>query len=462
MSETGFTGHQYDLFVSAHVVEAAGSQSPEPKRHVPKANAAIHVFPVKGTYSLVMRRMFNALLALSHAKLDTLPDTLVEDLAAQDKVLRFETTAANLRTLIGWDESKNSVYSALDALLSLQVVWDYTDLDNNERWRHKAPLLSQWGKTESGKVAWLWVPDLFQLLFGRGRSYTRLELALGLEFNSRYTLAVYENVYRYHRLRQTPLRPVDDWRLLFAGPGVCKDYREFKRQVLTLALNEIRETPTCPVLFELEEVRGAKNRVTALRFHIHVKPQHALGLDLPARANPALREKLLRLGVVEDVVDDLMARYDEPHLLKHLHITERKTQAGGINKPAAYFVRSVANDQDQRLAAQEELDNEHLNELKRKERETEAYNRWNVHRGQEAQRWFDALPEPSRQALHAAFYESANTTLRHSYDKHGGRNKLWSTAWRKWLCEQPGALASKEATDLGAFLLSEPLRQSVQ
>lgn len=440
------------------VVEAPLDDSERrPLRTLRKANAAVHLYPVKGNYSLPMRRVFNALLALGHAKLSRMPADTVERLTSQEKVLRFETTATELKKLVGWEGSNNNenLYEVLDALQRLQAVWDVMDGDGGH-WTEKATLLSQWGRTPEGRVRWLWTPDLFALLFDPANPYTPLDLALTRQFRSKYTLALFENVFRYRRLGHTPWRSMKDWKLLIAGSDRYDEMAEFKRTVLGTALKELKATPDAPVDVAVEERRGPYNRIEAMRFVITPRRQPGLGVDLPAPRNAELEKGLMEMGVKPEVARRLMAEHDDAYLMSQLALTRRAHAKKPLANPAGFLVRAIEERYREEVAQQVEqadAEVERLLEQRRKEAlDVELQSNWFSFRRDEASRWWDGqLPTDQAELLQQFLDTGATPTALRSYRRGGATNKAFRAVFLEWVASRPDALSSPQALSFEAY-----------
>lgn len=436
--------------VEAPLEELGASRVPRTLR---KANAAVHIYPAQGNYSLPMRRLFNALLALAHAKLRRMPAGTVEQLVMEQKVLRFEASVSDIKALIGWTRSgdNESIYEMLKSMQKLAAVWDVLDT-SGERWQEHSTLLSQWGRTEAGKLRWAWMPDLFGLLFDPANPYTPLDLALSRQFNSRYTLALFENAFRFRHIKATPWRKPDEWKLLLAGHDVYKDFREFRRSVLKSALEEIRKTPTCPIELELEEKRGQFNRVEAMRFVIKPKPQTALNLPLPADENPRLLANLLQLGVSEEKARQLLRDYDSMYLERQVEFVDRERAKKPIRNVAGFFIKAVEDRYHDEVAKHEVVVQEKIEREQRQAQRAELETGWKQFRRGEVELWWGSRSEETRAPLREEFLAQATATVTRCFSKGGWKNKVVNVAFFEWLGRKEGVLTSPEALDFANYV----------
>ena len=397
-----------------------------------------------------MRRLFNALIALGLAFLRNKPPGYLEEMVEADRAFRLEASVADVKSLIGWPNSNNNqaLYEALDALQALRVKWDALAPDGQALWHDRAPLLAVWGWSDDRqRIRWAWLPEMAAMLFDPANSFTLLDIALTWQFASKYTLALFENVYRFHAIRATPWRAPNDWKLLIGGSDRYPEFREFKRTALLPALKELRENPNCPIDLELDEKRGVNNRIESLRFKITPRKQTSLGLNLPISDNPVLVSHLKRLGVKDDKARQLVRDYDENYLLAQVALTDRQK-----NKPtnvAGFFVKAVEDRYQDEVARHEEATQVRLEVARKQEKRSHLEANWRAFRRDEALGWWQARDTEVQQTLVRQFVEHhASETARRSYRKGGFDNRIFKLGFLTWLAEQPHVLHSAEALDL--------------
>lgn len=473
--------NQMSLFEAEEVLEADGAiryntegltadyeivEAPVPSGPVKlptslrKVNAAIHVYPTEGTYGLGMRRLFNVLLALSHNQIRAMGAEQFHAATAENKVVTFYSNAAQLRQAIGWEKSgaNDVIYEMLDSLTTMKVVWDALAPDGKrESWLENSTLLNQWGRSSRNRVSWRWLPDVASLLFDPKHPYTPLKLDLMRQFRSSYTVALFENVYRFHKLapevKYTPWRPVKDWQLLIVGPGRYTDYRDLKSKVFKTAMDELRQRSECPIEAELEEKRGPRNRVEQVRFRFWLKASlKPTAADAgTVEATDELGKQLQRLGVAPDKVAELAARYDHAYLAKQLGLTRRTHERKPLSNPAGYFVRAVEDGYEDARARAEAETQRYIEQQRSKEGRMEAEKGWAGLREAEAQAWIAALSSERLGQLRQAFLEAQPPMLRAKLlGKFEGR--AFANAFRGWVLKKhPECLTSPAARDFDVF-----------
>jgi hypothetical protein len=438
-------------------VEPMGKRLP---KSFQKSNAAITVYPTTGRYTLVQRRLFNALNAVARNALLRAQDDF-EAALDEARVLTFDASVADLRKLVGWTDSNSlaELVAALEALQGLRVIWDTADR-HGVSVREHATLLGQWGLTGDGRVTWRWMPDVFRILFHPKSPYTPLDLELTRRFNSRYTLALFENTYRYKGTERkvTPWRSPQDWLLLLCGPDRYNTYKEFKRTVLKRAMGELDDTPDCPIRVRLEEQRGLRNRVEKMRFHIELKDQSSLDMSMPADVNPGLKQKLLAMGVQQRTALELLSKYDEAYLFEKIAYTERMVQVqAGTRKPilniAGYLVQAVQDDYRDRLQQAEEKTSQKLDEMRKEKRGVTLGQRFQAQRRTALEHWYNERPESERDYLAQRFreYLGPNSTLTRRFAEQGLKSRTAATAFFQWVGKNVNVPLPAELVSLEAY-----------
>lgn len=429
-----------------------------------KANAVVHMVSLDGAYTLVQRRGFNVLNGLAQAKLESLAPSLLQDLLDEKMALTFSAPMADVMRLVDWGNSHNvaTLYGSLAGLLNLPVRVDYLD-EHGGAWKAETRLLGDIARSEDGRMLeWAWSPRMFGLMFNPAHSFTPIDFDVSRQFSSRYSMALFENTYRYRNFRQrggapaTPWRPVHDWRLLVAGPRLYRQTNEFMRSCLRPAVAEVNETLTSPVSLEMQVQRGKPaNRIESIRFVIHPKTQRPLAMEMPLGLRPDLVAHLKRLGLAEDKIVTLTQQHDQALLLERVAFTDRAHARKPLLNPAGFFLKALDELYEdevtrqekvtaQRLAVAEVLDTEAL--------EKQRQSRWAAYRLDEARRWFEtANGEDEQRALLDAFRAQAGPLVLRGLAKNGLRNKMASVAFYGWVAKQPGVLRTPEALSLEAF-----------
>jgi hypothetical protein len=415
--------------VDAILEVSAGQRLP---RTFTKSNIAIHVQSIEGNYSLVMRMLMNVLLALSAKIVKGLPKGTLDDAFEKQQVLRFEASATDIKTMLGWSQSNDyqSIYDALDDLMRLIVRWSINL--GEDRWTESTTMLSSWGRTDTGKVSWSWMPSLCKMLFDFTDRFTMLDLVLLRKFKSKYSLAIYENCVRYKNCPWTTTMEPSKWVSLIAGPSKYKDYREFKRTALKPAIEEINSMPGCPITVQLDEIRGKRyNRVEKLRFRIFRHKQNPLFADLPAGFPAGLLRELQGLRIAPLKLVELTNAHSEMYLAERLrYVNAEIAKNGNIQNPAGFFINAVES------RAQLEFSQAEAHTLQAVEDLQKSHLPGPPSTREITLDKFDALaltnPEKHAQLL-AEFLNVADSLTKRAYERRGPTTKSFRVSLGSWL-----------------------------
>lgn len=96
--------------------------------------------------------------------------------------------------------------------------------------------------------------------------YGQINIDLVSKFKSGYGLALYENCIRYKGLMQTPWFPIEIFRkLMGVFDGKYQVFKDFKKRVLDVGVNEVNTVSPIRIVPELERVN---QKVTKIRFKL--------------------------------------------------------------------------------------------------------------------------------------------------------------------------------------------------
>lgn len=427
-----------------------------------KPNPAIHIYPAKGKYTIWMRRLFNAVLLLSRNSWSRMPEHERERILRDRIEVAFHGAVADIRALAAFTTQDYArVYACFEELCKVPMVWDV--MRDGEREINYASLIAQYRRRErSGQVTWIFVHDVLELLV-TSDSYTPLNIELCNRFSSRYTLALYENTFRYFNLpsRTTPWRSVRDWVLLIAGPDKYPDYREFKRTVLKPAMEEIANTPGCNFTLELDDSRrGAHGRIEALRFKLVLKPQTSLAMQAPVTQDPALLARLLDIGIARPKAEELLTLHEEPYVRAKLEMLDRvlrERAAGGkkLKNPAGFLISAIESDWQDAAARHEEEVQKRLEAERVKETALRLRSQWAEYRTKAARAAYEALPDERRKDLLAEYLSSAPAVVRKNFQDKAWNSPLFRNNFMNWLLEQPGVVNDVLAANLELFTAAQ-------
>jgi hypothetical protein len=461
-----------------------------PVRHVPtlqKPVPVVHMYPVQGEYDLFTRRLFNVLLVETYKTWDKMTTELQAQYVAERRVLRFRSKVSDLRRQLGGTKSNRRVVQAMRKLYRLEFKFDVMEDDlARGRWKMHSRLIFQVGGRKPGagpdgkdivtglddvedelvnEVTWEFPPDVFEMLVER-RYYAQIDLMLANSWRSQFTLALYENTFRYRNNpgRLTARLPVEEWMDLIGNgsPALARykvvgGYRYFKREMLKPAMDEMNSSEVCPIKVEVDEGWTGK-RITTLQFKVIDKkaaPTQPLALlDDLATGNPKHVEQLRSFGLSEDAIKRVKRGSDSDIELA-IRITRKALEKGGVESAAGFFMAALTR-QFQDVETPEEV-----HRRKQKERETmarveqdkellaEAYKK---HRGERTRNYFNGLLPVMKTALIGSFMAADESApIRKLYEQKGFDNPRVEKSFFAWLAAQEGILTQPEEQSEDAF-----------
>lgn len=227
---------------------------PKPKREarqeVIKNSAAIQI---NNKISLLQRRTWNALLFYAYNNLQ----------AEAEHAIPLQ----DLASLVGYDSHDiDYLKEASKALMRCIVEWNVLDKDGSPEWGATA-LLAQ-VKINKGVCIYAYSPELRRRLHNPAM-YARLDLNLQKQFESKYSLALWELCTDYlgsgRESGETPLITLEDFRMLMGTETMYPAFMNFNQKVIKPAVEEINRVSDFRVAVEYQR-QGRK--VTAIKFKI--------------------------------------------------------------------------------------------------------------------------------------------------------------------------------------------------
>jgi hypothetical protein len=221
----------------------------EGRQEVIKNSAAIQI---DNQITLLQRRTWNAFLFNAYNKLETEEEHSI--------------SLQNLARLIGYDShDMEYLKEASRAMMRCIVEWDVLDKDGSPEWGATA-LLAQ-VKIKRGMCIYAYSPELRRRLHNPAM-YARLDLNLQKQFNSKYSLALWELCTDYlgsgREYGETPFIPLEAFRkLMGVTETMYPAFMNFNQKILKPAVDEINNVSDFRVVVDYQR-RGRK--VMALKF----------------------------------------------------------------------------------------------------------------------------------------------------------------------------------------------------
>lgn len=477
-----------DLLVAQQQAQLPLVMDYPPVKAVPtlrKPVPVVHIYPVNGEYDLYTRRVFNVLLVETYKTWSTLSVETQDQYLDERRVLRFRSKVSDIRKQLGnASKSNRRVVQAVRRLYRLEFRFDVMG-ESGGIWKMDSRLLSQVGRRSSAvtvdgesvpaiieeedeelvkEICWEFPPDVFAMLVSH-RVYAAIDLSLANSWRSQFTLALYENTYRYRNnpTRLTARLPVEQWMNLIGNgsPALARykapgGYRYFKREMLKPAIDEMTSSEVCPITVEPIEDRSGK-RIATLQFRVIDKQAKSnLGRELAELQprNPELVQKLRAFGVDEDAIKKVLCGAEDD-ILRAIRITEKALEKGGVGSAAGFFIsalqrqfQEVESVEDVVARKQKGLEAELRQKASREDLEM-AYHK---HRGARTRDYFAQLLPVMQEALITSFLANDESKpVRALYASKGMENPRFQGSFHNWLARQEGILTKPEEQSLEAF-----------
>ena len=225
--------------------------------HLAEINEVIKASPaiqIESKITHLQRRAWNVLLANAY---DELPNRDIH-----------RVSVSELAKSLGFDSRDyDHLKETLEALVDCTVKWNILGKDKKQEWG-VASLLAE-ARIKDGICSYAYPPYLRTRLYNP-RIYTKLNLRLQNQFNSRYALILWEVCFDYFDLSrnegETPFIPIETFReLLGLEKGEYPVFKVLNRDVIKPALKEINGLTDYHV--EVERKRIGR-RISELKFKI--------------------------------------------------------------------------------------------------------------------------------------------------------------------------------------------------
>ena len=289
---------------------------PSVKKHV----GAIHL---AGRLTFLQRKLSNVLLTNAYDALRTQRTHSID--------------ARTLMMMVGYNSNDvDGLKAALKGLVETVIEWDLLSPDGAQEWGVSS-LLAQ-AKLKGGVCEYAYAPALAEKL-ADPEVFALINLDIQRRFASGHALALYENCYRFVRVRSTGWWPLETFRKLM-GVGDSAYYETFKHlnaKIIKPAVAEVNRTSNIHLTPELMKKGRA---VTDIRFLIAENPQ-ATALDLGGDDLAAGRvlARLKGQGIAERLALGWIAEHGPEEVARRLdYVASRK----GVRSPAAYLSAAMA------------------------------------------------------------------------------------------------------------------------
>lgn len=321
----------------------------EARHEVIKNSAAIQI---NNKISLLQRRTWNALLFHAYNALGTEEEHAIP--------LQY------LASLVGYDSHDiDYLKEASKALMRCIVEWDVLDKDGSPEWGATA-LLAQ-VKIKKGMCIYAYSPELRRRLHNPAM-YARLDLNLQKQFESKYSLALWELCTDYlgsgREYGETPFIAIEDFRMLMGTGTMYPAFMNFNQKIIKPAVDEINRVSDFRVVVEYQR-QGRK--VTAIKFKITrvlllPDPKNDQSKLLPDMEDmPATVRELKEVGLsVKDALELWQRGFDyvdegaRPaglredaemaflhYVREKIHLLKRRQHAGKLENSTGFLLEAI-------------------------------------------------------------------------------------------------------------------------
>jgi plasmid replication initiation protein len=309
---------------------------------ITKVKKPVEAIQCVNTFSLLQRKMYNALLANAAGNL--YPDA---------------THRIGMKALCGLMGYRSNDYKTLKSkfreLRRMDIEWDIINADGNKVWTNTSPLSLARVIEGEGICEYEFTPSLVPFL-DRPAQYAKFSLAIQAKFKSCYGLALYENCERYKKIGYTRTFDIPMFRKLM-GVGQ-EEYLEFfalKRRVINKAVNEVNQHAD----FDIEpEYRKKGRTVVSIRFLIYVKERHLdkiVQQEQKTTTDQELENKIIKyFGAAERDIKKYFQKYGYAYVKEKVDaiLNSESFKKGFIKNMAGYLKTALIENYQQTISSQ--------------------------------------------------------------------------------------------------------------
>jgi hypothetical protein len=289
---------------------------PSVKKHV----GAVHV---AGKLTLLQRKLANVLLLNAYDALTTRRSHSID--------------ARTLALMVGYNSNDvATLKAALRGLVETLVEWDMLDPQGTSEWGVSSFLAH--ARLKRGVCEYAYSPALAEKL-ADPKVFALINLDIQRRFASGHALALYENCYRFVRVRSTGWWPLETFRRLMGvdGSSYYETFKHLNAKIIKPAVAEVNRTSNITLTPEL---RRKGRTVTDIRFAI-AENRQAVAFDLGDASLKAGRvySRLVGQGIGDRLARQWIAEHGEEEVERMLdHVAGQRD----VRSPAAYLSAAMA------------------------------------------------------------------------------------------------------------------------
>jgi hypothetical protein len=330
--------------VSMQMISGAGAAGSGDGAELRKPHEMIVMVPRSNRVTLTGRRIYNALMHVSQARLGAM-----ESMPAADYMFEAPLPAI-LRTTGSSGEDRTAAKRYLKEMRGLEVDWESTAPGDGVKWRGFSMLSEVAIEVRNGEnwVSWSFPPSIMAALRDPKR-WARIDLDVLASLGSYAAVALYEICARYRDNPSgvTSRKPVAWWgdALNQAPAGTeRREWRKFKNERVKPAIDNINaETDLEVELIEHKQGRAVVEAQFAVRKK-RVAPKARQTADV-VDANLVLRAE--SLGIRELKLEGLIKEFGEAAVRDKVEVLERRAannRLRGVENAYSYLRSLLRND----------------------------------------------------------------------------------------------------------------------
>ena len=421
---------------------AINNKSLKLKKHV----NAIHC---SNNLSLVQRKLFNALLFNAYP-----------DLPYKQK---FEIRGKDLYQLIGYNSKDTAkLKEALIGLITIAIEWNVIDCSTGQEKKWKASSILASAELSNGVCIYEYSQVMKDLMY-QPEIYGQINIDLISKFKSGYGLALYENCIRYKGLAQTPWFPIEIFRkLMGVFDGKYQVFKDFKKRVLDVGVNEVNTVSPIRIAPEIERVN---QKVTRVRFKLEKQVDESPIKINDLSVEAELKQILINtFGFSTQMIDETYAKYDSEYIREKVEIITQSENfvAGKIRGLAGYLIEALKKDYKLSRSSKAVI-NERRKILEAKEKENkekleEQSERYKQYVNKKINTYLDKLTEHQKSDLNndfERFIKEQSSILKNWYKKHGLDHPATKASFH-------GFIKENKHNEIGTIISMEDYMELVQ
>lgn len=269
----------------------------------------------------------------------------------------YEIPLRQLCSLVGYNSNdikliKDSIKNLISVVMEWNLLEDSKFLNEvdypEDAITWNASSLLAGASIKSGMVCYSYSPQMKSILSSLD-IYGRINLFVQAKFNSTYSLVLYENCVRFKNIKQTSWFPIDLFRsLMGVSNEKYRSFKEFKRNVITVAVNEINQK--ADIAIEPQYRKSGRN-IHAIQFLLTENENYRPSFKKLNRVDNAMgvqkcHSMLLEILIAEfslskKQADEIVSAYDYEYVKEKINLVKTKKN---INHLGAYLISALKKD----------------------------------------------------------------------------------------------------------------------